>query len=169
MDDGLARFLSPQSLLTGALGLALLFLALPRLLAAWWALPGDPYRVEVVVAGLTGRGEELPLEAFLESRRRALWWTPGDGRLWQELGFGLWQAGDLEAARGAFEEALRHRPVDGLSWFALAKLDHLAGRDREAVAALRLSLWTAPNHQALTWPRLLLMVELGPVAEELFR
>ena len=143
-----------------ALGIALIVLSLPRLMAAWWALPGNPHAVPVIV----GKADGEAVSVLIASRKRALSWTPSDGKLWQELGFGYWRAGDRKAAQEAFEKALRNRPVDGLSWFALARLYHLQGEDLKAARALKLSFWTAPNLPGLYWPRLYLITQLEPAA-----
>lgn len=166
----MVRLYSPQSLLSVVLAFLLLFLAFPRLMAAWWALPGDPHRRDVFLA----RAGEEDLETFIASRKQALFWTQGDGNLWRELGFAFWaefrrthDQEKLSAAEEAFRKALERRPADGISWFALAKIHHLKGEDGLAVQALKRSLWTAPNDPAIFWPRISLILELDEEAQAL--
>ena len=155
--------------LAALVGAGLLYLALPRTVAAILMLPGDP-----VLERMQKREpvDKKDLEILVRSRKRALDWVDS-GRVHTDLGLAqLLLAREMESAR-AFDRALAHDAVASLraglaltpssphAWARLAYAEYVADGPSPTVAqALDMSLRTAPFEPRLTQVR----VELALLA-----
>ena len=150
------------SVLCGALGLALLVLAVPRTIAAWSALGAEPALDKLLV-------DKSPYDAELAggviALERAILWTPSGRRLTDLALLEAVQAERLSPGSPRREELLaqseRHLmdglvadPADGFAWLRLAVVRELRGaKSQQIAAALAQSLDVAPNMQRLWIPR----------------
>ena len=127
----------------------LLYLSIPRTVAAFFALPGDSVFERVQ------RGEAVSLEdvrTLATSRQRAVLWADWPSE-WSDLGYaeheiayrergpdGRLDPKLLDRAVAATEHALAHAPLESEAWGRLALLRYvMAGPDAAASAADALS------------------------------
>jgi tetratricopeptide (TPR) repeat protein len=153
---------SPQSLvatlLAALLGGALLLGAVPRLVAAFHLLPGDP-GMALLDSG------QLPspqaYERIIASRRAAANWLPTPSTL-TDLGvasLSLAQASTgrramlLDQAERQFQAGLAGAPLDPHAWTYLAFVHTATGDHERAALALHLALRTGPYQPELALPR----------------
>jgi hypothetical protein len=142
--------LSREVLATAAIGLILIGLGTPRLVAAVTAAPaaasGDPARrVDRDAAALRWRRSGGLLKQL----------GLAQGDLADHAASGAGGADDLRrAARQNLEAGLALAPADPAAWAALARLDFGQNDPDRAPRALALSLLTGPNEPDLLWPRL---------------
>lgn len=150
---------------------AMLYLAAPRMIAALIMLPADP------TLSTLRRGKPVSparIDALIASRARALAWVSGDGQVRADLAFvrleravaGRRDRGPgpmaLQRASLALRQALSHKPINPDAWRWLAAARLAAGNPRNAVAALKMSLFTGPYVTYLAIPRLRLALLLWP-------
>lgn len=148
-----------------------LYLAAPRMIAAFIMLPADP-----TLATLR-RGKPVSparLDALIASRARALAWVSGDGQVRADLAFTRLEravagtrdrvpaSAALRRASLTLRQALRDKPINPDAWRWLAAARLAAGDPRNAVAALKMSLFTGPYVTYLAIPRLRLALLLWP-------
>lgn len=150
--------LSRELLATAAIGLILVGLGTPRLLAA-------------VAAAPAGAGD---LARNVDRDAAALRWRRSGGALKQlglaqhdlaeKAGAGAIDGGGLRrAARQNLEAGLALAPADPTAWAALAGLDFGEnGASDRAPRALELSLLTGPNEPDLLWTRIDLGFAMWP-------
>ncbi len=154
-----------------AVGAGLLYLALPRTVAALLRLPGNPVLTRVQERKpVDNRG----LETLIASRKRALSWAESgpDAAL---LGLGqLLRASESKGARGydqalvaeaiaSLRDGLALGPADPRAWARLAYADLVANGVSASVArALEMSLDTAPYDPRLLAVRLELCLWAWP-------
>ena len=150
------------SILCGALGLALLVLAVPRTIAAWSALGAGPALDKLLVDKSPYDAE---LAAGVVALERSISWTPSGRRLTDLALLEAVQAERLSPGSPRREELLaqseRHLvdgliadPADGFAWLRLAVVRELrAAQSRQIAAALVQSLDVAPNMRRLWIPR----------------
>ena len=136
------------------LGMALLWLGVPRLVAAFLMLPGDSTLSRLQEQQAIAPNE---LETVIESRAAALRWVSSGrlytdralGRLLQEEGTG---PGAQAKNSSRFDQAIRDlkaglavAPADPYAWARLALAKHLVdGPSPEVASALVMSLLTGP-------------------------
>ncbi len=146
-----------------ALGLALIWLAIPRTMAAFINLPGDPV-LRAIQLGEPVTGDDL--NGFIASREHALEWID-TGRAWTDLGLGYLnlakQAGYgtksgsiyIEQGAKAVETGLSKAPANAYAWARLTFLK-LRRKDQNADAknSLVLSLFTGPYERSLAPSRI---------------
>lgn len=141
------------------LGLALMAMAVPRIVSGALIWPHEP------VLHLIQRGAEIPVEALVQARRdyeAAIAWHAGAGeratlaivRLRLALALGTATPGGravLESAREAAREALVGTPGDPYLWAQLAEAERmLDGPGPRFIAALMRSVATGPYEGTLT-------------------
>jgi len=144
--------------LSFALGLALVWLAVPRTLAAWAAFAAFPASLDVS----WGRTPSVQsADAGIEGLQRAIRWSSsaeylgnlGALELAKALGARPESPEQDQAALDSerhLTEALKLNPVDGLVWLRLAMARDLLHRSpREVVSCLVQSMDMAPNYRAL--------------------
>ena len=150
------------TVLCGAVGLALLVLAVPRTIAAWSALGARPALDKLQM-------DKLPYDAELAvgvlALERSISWTPSGRRLTDLALLEAMQAERLPPSEPRRDELLarseRHLvdgliadPADGFAWLRLAAVRELRGaQSRQIAVALAQSLDVAPNVQRLWIPR----------------
>ncbi|MBL6952719.1 MAG: hypothetical protein ISR50_08800 [Alphaproteobacteria bacterium] len=145
------------------LGLALLWLATPRTMAAFLSLPGDPVLQAMQTDGPVTSDD---LRGFIASRENALAWIDA-GRTWTDLSLGYLrlagQTGDdgtsasnyLEISAKALKTGLSKAPANPYAWARLSYLDlRLEGAGRDAKNSLNLSLFTGPYERLLAESRI---------------
>jgi hypothetical protein len=146
-----------------ALGFALLWLAIPRTMAAFVSLPGDPV-LQAIQTGKTVTNDDL--SGFIASRNNALKWVDA-GRTWTDLGLGhlhlAEQAGGDTATATSYREksaralktGLSMAPANSYAWARMSYLDLRLGRARAHVRdSLILSLFTGPYERPLAESRI---------------
>ena len=150
------------ALVSAALGVALLWLAVPRTVAAWASIDAQP-ALEKLQSGKLPTDAELSLGT--DGLRRAIGWVPSARRLTDLALLELEQALRLPAdaptraallaqAERDVVEGLVANPVNGFAWLRLAVLRELrAAPPRLIAAALVQSLDMAPNMRKLWLPR----------------
>jgi hypothetical protein len=158
-----------------AAGLALVILAIPRLIAGWLILEHEPTVRRVQY------GHPLPLEALIAARRdyeaSLLWRAGGQERaalasilLRMANQLGIENPGGravLEAARDAVGATLRVRPADPYSWARLAETERLLrGTGPVFQAALLRSIETGPHEPSLLPFRVALGVQSWVALDE---
>lgn len=149
--------------LTFALGAGLLYLAVPRALAVFFGLPGEPV-LSRIQEGRSVTHEDL--EVLIASRRRALGWVQS-GRLYTDLGLAQLMLSDSRGGAGGFERTLLADSIVSLrrglilaparphAWTRLAYAELAAEGSRATVAqALEMALITAPYEPKLLFARL---------------
>jgi hypothetical protein len=165
------------ALAAALLGSALLLGAVPRLVAAFHLLPGDPGMA------LLNSGQLPSPQAYariVASRRAAAWWLPTPSTL-TDLGvaaLSLAQASSegraplLDLAERQLEAGLAGAPLDPHAWTYLAFVHTATGDHERAAQALHLALRTGPFQPELTLPRAALGLTnwpwLDPAARALF-
>lgn len=153
-----------------AMGLALLWLSGPRLIAALSMLPGDAIKAEYLPNLLAGR-EPYPSaterQVWRNSRLAALEWVD-DPAAWGDLALldmlEARQAPDraqrkehLEAARDAVVRSISGSPANGFMWLRLATIEMSLDSPAEAVlSALEASIRVAPYEPSAFRLRLLI-------------
>ncbi len=155
-------------------GAGLLYLALPRTVAAVLMLPGDP-----VIVRLQERQavEPAALEILIRSRRRALAWVRS-GRALTDLGLarlvlaraaadggddGGFDRGEAGAALAALEAGLRLAPANAHAWARLAYARLVVDGPSPALArALAMSFRAAPYAPRLVLVRVELALRAWP-------
>lgn len=151
------------ALLAVTLGALVLYLGLPRTIAAFALLPGNQ-TLSLIQKGETVEPEKL--EALAASRRRALAWVDS-GRMWSDLALaqlllagprdhgGKPGQGRLDQALASLALALRAAPANPHAWTRLAYADLLArGPSRSVASALAMSILTARYEPDLMFARL---------------
>jgi hypothetical protein len=146
-----------------ALGLALIWLAMPRTMAAFSNLPGDPV-LRAMQSGQPVTGDDL--HGFIASREHALEWIDA-GRAWTDLGLAYInlakQAGyntksgriNIEQGAKAVEAGLSKTPANAYAWARLTFLNlRRNDRDVDARNSLVLSLFTGPYERSLAHTRI---------------
>lgn len=163
------------ALLSAALGLALLWLAVPRTVAAWATLDAQP-ALEKLQSGKLPTDAELSLG--VAGLRRAIGWVPSARRLTDLALLEFEQALRLPAdasARAALlaqserdlVEGLAANPVNGFAWLRLAAVRELReAPPRQIAAALVQSLDMAPNMRKLWLPRAAMFLSYWPLLNE---
>jgi hypothetical protein len=148
--------------LCGALGLALLTLAVPRTIAAWSALGAGPALDKLLIDKSPYDAE---LTAGIVALERSISWVSSGRRLTDLALLEAVQAERLSPGNPRREELLaqseRHLvdgliadPADGFAWLRLAVVRELRdAQGRQIAAALAQSLDVAPNMQRLWIPR----------------
>jgi hypothetical protein len=146
------------TLAAGLLGSALLLGAVPRLVAAFYLLAGDPGMA------LLNSGQLPSPQAYariIASRRAAASWRPAPSTL-TDLGvaaLSLAQASSegravlLDLAGRQLEAGLAGAPLDPHAWTYLAFIHTATGDHERAAQALHLALRTGPYQPELTLPR----------------
>ncbi len=162
-------------LAAAALALFLLYLSIPRGVAALIMLPAD----HVVSWVKQGRAADLrpeDLENLIESRQQASYWIE-DGEVFANLAIAqLVAAGTdstseddpqhvrgrlLAEASAALQRGLAAAPVNPHAWAQLGYTKLLAGDDPVgAVPFLKMSIYTGPYEPRLVFPRVKLLLEL---------
>lgn len=155
-------------------GCGLLYLAVPRTVAAFLALPGDAVMKKVQAGDPIGAEEARTLAL---SRHNALAWTPSPSA-WSELAYAeLWMAYDRRPEAGpspdpelfkralrSTERALRGSPTDSEAWMRLAFLRLADGGDAvPAGRALAMAFLTGRVRPKQVAYRLDLAFRLWPV------
>lgn len=153
------------------LAVALLVLAVPRLLAAVTLLPAAPTMDRLQSLEPVGTHK---IERLIRNQRRALVWQP-NGRTWTDLGLAQLliaerlPEGDprsrarFDDARRALVEGLSAAPANPFAWSRLAYAHAvLDGWTPRATAALRMAFITGPFEPRLLWPRLRLSLSAWP-------
>lgn len=154
------------------LAVALLALAVPRLVAAITLLPS---------AHALDRLQSMRpvptynIERLIRSQRRALVWQPS-GRTWTDLGLAQLLLAErspdddaramarFEDAHRALVEGLSTAPANPFAWSRLAYAEAvLDGWTPQAIASLRMAFITGPFEPRLLWPRLRLSLSAWPV------
>ena len=146
-----------------SLGLALIWLAVPRTVGAFLNLPGDPV-LEAMQTGRPVSNEEL--HRFVLSRERSLKWVD-DGRAWSDLGLAHLRlaelsgydtfsgVGYLAASTEALKTGLSKSPANPYAWARLAYLGlRQEGEGIDAKEALIMSLFTGPFERSLVDSRI---------------
>lgn len=154
-----------------AVGLTLLYLAVPRAVAGFIMQPGNRVLNDIQEGGAI---DEQALVALVESRRRAAGWIDS-GRLWSDLAvaqFMLAETGvpsggaDFDRIRQASESleiALALAPANPHAWTRRAYAELLLGGPSEAAAsALVMAMLTARYEPDLLFVRLQLGLVLWP-------
>jgi len=141
-----------------ALGLTLLFLAIPRIVSGALILPHEP------VIRLVQHGADIPVERLVEARRAyeaAIAWHGGADewaglavlQLRLALTLGISSPGGravLESARESARQALARTPADPYVWAQLAEAERiLEGPGPAFRAALMRSVATGPHEPTL--------------------
>jgi len=67
--------------------------------------------------------------------RKAIELIPDNGPLWYNLGMSLYNGGETDAARRAWQKTVELRPDYADAWYMLGMLDAKEGRSAEAIAA----------------------------------
>lgn len=150
-------------LLAVMLGALVLYLGLPRTIAAFALLPGNQ-TLRLIQNGETVKREKL--EALVESRKLALAWVDS-GRTWSDLalaqlllaeprnGGGKPRQELVDQALASLDLALRAAPANPHAWTRLAYADLLTrGPSRSVSAALAMSILTARYEPDLMFARL---------------
>ena len=149
-------------LVSCALSVALLYLAVPRTLASWAGMPAQKALVKLRDGGTPS---DPDLIDGVSGLKRALQWVPTGRRLTDLALLELTQAQRMLPSDSAREtllasaerhlvEGLAVDPVDGFAWFRLATVRSLQqAPEREVAAALAQSLDMAPNARRLWLPR----------------
>ena len=166
------------TLAAAGLGLWLAFLAVPRTIVAFIALPGD------VIGERVREGREIGAQELLilqQTRRQALPWG-SSGRQLSELALALLlEAERLEPADprrheavseavALLERSLTRSPARPFAWTRLAYACRLADCEPSRIeAALRMAFRTAPINARLTVPRIELGLLLWPELSEQLR
>lgn len=167
---GYRKWLTVLVALGSAVGL--LYLSIPRTVAAFLALPGNSVFAHVQ------RGDKVSLadvRKLATSRRKALKWVDSP-RDWAELGYAeheiayrlRGQDGRLapklvDRALAATEHALARAPLDSESWSRLAALHYIiAGPTDAAAKAFGMALLTGPVRPKQVGYRLDLAFRLWP-------
>lgn len=140
------------------MGVALLYLAVPRTMASWASLDARP-AIEKLSDGKAP--SDLELKAGVSGLQRAIAWIPSGRRLTDLALLELEQAVRLPTTDPARElrltraerhlvEGLVAAPMNGFAWFRLAIVRELRqAPPREVAAALVQSLDMAPNMRKL--------------------
>lgn len=132
----------------------ILYLSIPRMVAAFFALPGDSVFERVQ------RGEAVSLDdvrTLATSRQRAVLWADWPSE-WSDLGYaeheiayrergpdGRLDPKLVDRALAATEHALAHAPLDSEAWGRLALLRYvMAGPTDAAAKAFGMALLTGP-------------------------
>ena len=157
------------AVLSALVGMGLLYLALPRTVAAILMMPGDPVLTRIQKQEPVNTGD---LETLIASRERVLSWV-SSGRIRTDLGLAqlLLARRTEDATRfdreraleaiGSLREGLALAPASPHGWARLAYAELVTGGPSPAVArALAMSLRTAPFEPRLTRVR----VELSLLA-----
>lgn len=159
------------ALLAIILGAVVLYLGLPRTIAAFALLPGNQ-TLRLIQNGEAAKREKL--EALAASRRRALAWVDS-GRMWSDLalaqlllaeprnGGGKPRQELVDQALTSLDLALRAAPANPHAWTRRAYADLLTrGPSRSVSAALAMSILTARYEPDLMFPRLELSLGAWP-------
>jgi hypothetical protein len=150
----------------------LLYLSVPRTVAAFLALPGDRVFERVQ------RGETVSLaevQTLAESRRRAVRWADWPSA-WSDLGYaeheiayrrsrdsGHIEPALIDRALAATQQALAHAPLESEGWGRLALLRYVSRGETEAAAkAFGMALLTGPVRPKQVSYRLDLAFRLWP-------
>jgi len=144
------------------LGIALLWLATPRTMAAFMNLPGDPV-LQAMQTDQPVTSDDL--RGFIISRENALAWIDA-GRTWTDLSLGyLRLAGQteddgtgatnyLELSAKALKTGLSKAPANPYAWARMSYLDlRLEGAGVDARNSLIFSLFTGPYERPLAESR----------------
>jgi hypothetical protein len=165
LDQAPARRPLATAFFGAACGLLLLYLAIPRTLIAFEALPGNPIFQKIQAKGQVNVKE---LGELVASRKAALSWGR-DPALMAELGIAQLLRAEMASADRGFaliernagrqmlRQALARRPLDSFSWLELAYVDLLARRDRAAAGNLTLAIRMAVSRPGQFAPR----IEMG--------
>lgn len=145
------------------LGAAILFLGVPRTIAAFAVLPGNQALREIQERKPVG---DEDLVVLADSRERALLWAEA-GRTWTDLALaqllrafaegetGRHKAELVEKAIASLKSGLRLAPARPHAWTRLAYAQFLAGEPLPTVSAtLRMALLTATYEPRLVFARL---------------
>ena len=151
------------ALLAVILGAAVLYLGLPRTIAAFALLPGNQ-TLRLIQKGETVEREKL--EALVASRRRGLAWVDS-GRMWSDLALAQLLLAEprnhgeksgqglVDQALASLDPALRAAPANPHAWTRLAYADWLTrGPSRSVASALTMSILTARYEPDLMFARL---------------
>ena len=144
-------------------GAVLLTLAVPRAIAAFAMLPGDPV-LEAIQRGEETR--ESDVESLASSREAALAWIES-GRMWTDLGLaqvrlvktaGLWNEEGgrlLEQSASSLRRGLALAPANPFAWARLGYVELIRGGPSTAAAeALKMSMLTGAYEPHLMFSRL---------------
>jgi hypothetical protein len=167
--------LTREVLASAAVGLVLVGLGTPRLIASTVLPPGSPASREPAVARPPASDDLGDLAARLSA---SLHWVRS-GLALKQLGLAELALAEGAAAGSASPEELRRAarqhlaaglavaPADPVAWSGLASVSLAEGGATEAAArALVLSLLTGPHEPAIFWQRLDLCLALWPAVAE---
>jgi len=163
------------SVCAGMLGAAILYLAMPQMIAAFILLPGNG------ILGRIQKGEDVSRAELLilaESRRSAANWVDS-GRILTDLALAqieLAKIADFSSAAGrrSLDEAIvsvKHGlslgPANAYAWARLAYLLIVQSNDAVGAAdALRMSILVGPHERSLTLWRIQLCLTIWPYIDE---
>lgn len=154
----------PAALLALVVGVIILYLAVPRTMAAFLKIPGDPI-LNNMQMGKEVSPEEL--EYLTSTRKRALAWLP-EGRTWTDMGMAqslmAYKIGHqseegkklLTESIASLKNGLALAPANPFAWARLGYAELIkAGRPNSSAAnALKMSLLTAVYEPRLLVSRL---------------
>jgi hypothetical protein len=156
---------------SAVLGAALLWLAVPRTIAAWAGLAAQPALEKLQEDKAPSTVE---LAEGVQGLQRAISWVPSARRLTDlgllELAQALATAPEdpgrparLASAEKHVTEGLARNPVNGFAWLRLASIRELRGAEpRKVAAAVMQSLDMAPNTRKLWMPRAAMFLAYWP-------
>lgn len=166
----------PTTVLSVAVGIALIALAVPRFVAELIMAPANQYLAALQAGSSSLTAENL--ETLAGSRKRALSWFPS-GQTHLELALAEIQLAARDEARAAeymqdarrhLEQGLSRKPAEPYAWTQVATLAALSQEPTERInSALKMAFTIAPFDPKLTHPRLGVALALWPVLEPSLR
>lgn len=92
-------------------------------------------RAEKLMKRGVALGREKKYAESAAELRKAIELIPDNGPLWYNLGMSLYNGGETDAARRAWQKTVELRPDYADAWYMLGMLDAKEGRSAEAIAA----------------------------------